>query len=164
LPLIHKIMKLQSKKIFKGRYRFNIYKAGTKKLIKRTDWIENLIVLSENRGANIAIKNILGDFTYDLEITSASVGTGDTAPTDADTDLVTPVLENIQIATRAETDDDEATFHFFMNDGELEDGTYKEFAIWCGTQLFARSLISPAYTKTSGQDIDCEYVITIANS
>lgn len=164
LPLIHRIMKLQSKKILKGKYRFNVYKAGTKELIKQTDWIKNLVVLGDGYGANIVIKNLLGDLTYDLEITSASVGTGDTAPADSDTDLETPILENIQIATREETADDEATFHFFMNDGQLPDNTYKEFGIFCGTQLFARSLITPTYTKTSGQDIDCEYVITIANS
>ena len=157
-------MKLQSKKILKGKYRFNVYKAGTKELIKQTDWIKNLVVLGDGYGANIVIKNLLGDLTYDLEITSASVGTGDTAPADSDTDLETPILENIQIATREETADDEATFHFFMNDGQLPDNTYKEFGIFCGTQLFARSLITPTYTKTSGQDIDCEYVITIANS
>ena len=164
LPLTHKLMKLQSKKIFKGKYRFNVYRAGTKELIRQTDWIENLIMLGDGYGANIAIKNLLGDWTHNLEITSASVGTGDTAPANSDTNLETPILENIQIATREETDDDEATFHFFMNDGQLPDNTYKEFGIFCGTQLFARSLITPAYDKTSGQDIDCEYVITIANS
>lgn len=156
-------LNLKSKAGFIGKYRFRIYKAGTRELIKVTPWIHNLIVQGENTGVNIAVKNLLGDFTYDLEITKASIGVGTTPAADSDTDLEDPVFEDIQIATKEETADNIATFTFFIADAQLPEDDYTEFALWCGTKLFARSIINPAYSKAIGQDAECEYVITINN-
>lgn len=150
----------------KGKLRITTYKAGTKEIIRQTDWFSNLIVLNSTgngNGMNLFIKRLIGDTTTDLVITSASIGDDDTAPTDADTDLVSPILEDIEVVISEETGDDEATFQFFIPDAELDDGDYKEFGLFCGTQLFARSIITPTYTKSPLEDTRIDYIITITN-
>lgn len=148
----------------KGKFRFKVYKAGTKELLRVTDWTENLIVLNENRGLNIFLKNLCGNFTYNLEITKAKMGDDDTPPTSNDTDLGNVVVDNILIAKRTETAVNEVTFEFFISDAEMPEQTYKEFGIFCGDQLFARALISPTFTKHTGEDVTAEYIITASNS
>jgi len=157
-------LKIKNKGSIKGRFRFRVYKAGTKKLIRQTDWIENLIMLGTNTGLNIFIKRLLGIKLYDPEITQAKIGTGDTAPADGDTDLETTVLDNILVAKSTEDSVGVITLEFFIADSGLEEGEYKEFGIFCGNQLFARSLISPTYTKSIGEDTQCEYEITLSNT
>lgn len=157
-------LKIKDKIIAKGRFRIKTYRAGTKELLRQTDWIDNLIMLGANTGLNIFIKRLLGTKVYDPEITKAKIGSGDTAPADGDTDLETTVLDNILVSKRTEESVGVATFEFFMPDADLADGTYKEFGIFCSTQLFARSLIVPNYTKSSGEDSQCEYQIALTNS
>jgi hypothetical protein len=147
----------------KGKYRFKKYKAGTKELLYTTPWTKNLVVSSENRGVNIFIKNMQGLFTYNPQITSASIGKGTTPASDSDTDLETPILEDILVATFEETDLETLTITFFIPDSELDNDTYTEFGMFCGTQLFARSIITPSYVKGSNEDTQCEYVININN-
>lgn len=157
-------MKIKSQNKLSGRYRFKVYKAGTRELIRITPWIENLIVKNSNSGVNIAIKNMLGDFTYTLEITHAKIGTGTTAAADGDTDLEEAVLSDIKVMDADETGLDEATFLFFIADTELPDDDYTEFGLFCGARLFARSIITPTFSKGANQDVECEYVITNSNS
>lgn len=156
-------IKIKDKIRIRGRFRFKTYKAGTKELIRQTDWMENLIMLGTNTGLNIFIKRLLGTKTHDPEITKAKIGSGDTAPADEDTDLETTVLDNILVAKSTEESVGVVVFEFFMSDSDLADGAYKEFGIFCNTQLFARALILPVYTKSEGEDTQCEYEIILSN-
>jgi hypothetical protein len=141
----------------KGRYKIITLEKG--RVLATTGWIKNLVMVGDSNGIGLITKQLFGDTTYPLAITSAEIGTGSTAPAITDTNLVTPVLTAIPIRTKSRT----ATgveFSFFVPDGDLPNGTYREFALRCGTQLFARSLISPVYTKASGQDAIVVYEIT----
>jgi len=159
--MLHKIM---NKIKAKGKYRILVYKAGTDELLKTTDWISNLIVLNTNSGLNLVAKHLIGDDTYSLEITKAKMGDDDTAPADADTDLGNTVVNDILWASREESSVGVVLFQFFVADSEMPDQDYKEFGIFCGDRLFARSIITPTFTKSSGQDIRVEYQITLTNS
>jgi hypothetical protein len=141
----------------KGRYRFKTYKNG--KLIKTTEWISNLIVFSENQGLAIIMNRLFGVKTYDLEITTASIGTSDQAPALTDTDLVEPITDNILIAKKTRTALDTILYEFFIADAQLPEDEYKEFGLFAGSQLFARSLIIPTISKSVGEDLTCEYEI-----
>ena len=152
---------MQSNITAKGRFRFKTYKDGV--LVRTTDWIDNLIMNSANHGLNVIARRNIGDFSNDIEITSAEIGTGDTAPTINDTDLETPVLTGILRANQVASGG-AVTLEFFMSDAELANGTYSEFGLRAGSQLYARALIDPAYTKSSNEDTSCEYQITYTNA
>ncbi len=156
-------MKLQSKAFIKGRYKIKTFKAGTKELLRESEWIDNLIVLNVNHGLNLFVKRLIGGTTYDLEITKAKIGDDNTPATDADTDLGNVLVDNILVARASETADGVALIEFFVADADLPDDSYEEFGIYCGNQLFARSIISPAYTKASGEDTQIEYTLTLNN-
>ena len=141
----------------KGRYKIITLQNGT--VVGATDWIPNLVMAGASNGIGLITKQLFGDTTYPLAITSAEIGTGSTAPNVADTNLETPVLTAIPIRTKSSTTTS-VEFSFFIPDADLPNGTYREFALRCGTQLFARSLIAPVYTKASGQDAIVVYEIT----
>jgi len=157
-------MKIENKVKITGKYRFKVYKAGTDELIRTTDWIHNLIVLNTNSGLNLFAKQLLGTTTYPLEITKAKMGDDDTAPADADTDLVSTVVDNILWADRTEVAVGQVMIAFFIADAEMLNQDYKEFGIFCGDRLFARSIITPTFTKSTSQDVRVEYTITLTNS
>lgn len=146
-----------------GRYRFKTYRAGTRELLRTTPWIRNAVTAASGHGLNIITRRLCGDLTYDIMITKAKIGTGTTAPTTADTNLETVVTDNIPLANQGASGA-VATLEFFITDSQLPDGTYEEFGIFAGNQLFARSLISPSYTKAANEDTAAEYVITFANA
>ena len=145
-----------------GRYKIREYEAGTNKLISVSDWIENKIVASTNYGLNLILQNLGGDHTYLLEITQAKIGTGTNAPAESDTDLQTPVVSGITRASQV-VGVKTLTIDFFIADALLPNGNYNEFGLFCSNQLFARSLISPTYTKTANKDTKIEYEITFNN-
>ena len=144
-----------------GSYVIRKYKAGTKELIWQSEPIKNLIVSSSGYGRNIIARVLASDNTYPLAITSAEIGTGNTAPTNADTNTETAVLTGISIAEVVVTNN-VVVFSFFIASGELANGTYKEFTMKCGTQLFARSLITPNYVKGTNEDTTIDYTITVS--
>ena len=145
----------------KGKYRIVTYKAGTKEVLRTSDWINNLIMLNDNpSGLYIVLSRMIGNLDYDLEITECKVGDDDTAPTIADTDLGNVLVEDIPPATKSRVDDDQIMISFFINDTEMPDDDYKEFGIYAGNQLIARSIISPTYTKATGEDTEFQYTIT----
>lgn len=146
----------------KGSYTLKVFKAGTKELLRESHH-ENLVVLNANRGLNLLIQALGGLTIYPLEIDNASIGTGDNVPADSDTDLETPVLENI-IKARTTINVDNLILEFFMTNDELANGTYTEFGLFCGNQLFARSIISPSHTKADFEDTLIEYTITADNT
>lgn len=131
-------------------------------LIETLPTINNIVSTATNHGLNIIAQNLTGIDTYPIEITQAKIGTGTNTPAATDTDLQTAVLSGILRANQSSSGP-VATLSFFINDGDLSNGTYNEFGIFCGNQLFARSLISPAYTKASGEDTTIEYTITFSN-
>jgi hypothetical protein len=143
-----------------GKYKIKTYRQG--ELIRESNWIKNLIVANSDRGVSLIIERLSGTTTYDLEITSASIGTGTNTPADSDTGLQTSVLANILVASLSKTTK-RLTLNFFISDSELTNGTYTEFGLFCGTRLFARSLITPSYTKSSGEDTTIEYIIDVDN-
>ena len=156
-------IKLKNNFQLKGRYRFKTFKAGTKELIRETGWISNLIMMNATTGGHglyLVLNQLLGITTYGLEISQAKIGTSDQAPTINDTDLIVPVVSGIAVAQRQRIADDEIMITFFINDSELPNGDYKEFGIFCEAQLFARSLISPTYSKSSGEDSQIDYTLT----
>jgi hypothetical protein len=157
------MIKIKDNLKIKGKFRIITYKKGTKEILRQSDWIENLVVLNEGSGMNLLIKRLINNTTYDLIITQAKIGDDATPPVDGDTDLGNPLVEDIAVATAEETADDEATFEFFISDAELPDDTYEEFGIFCGEQLFARSIITPAYTKSTNEDTKIEYIISVSN-
>lgn len=129
-------------------------------MVGQSDWINNLVMAGLSNGVGLVTKHLFGDTTYLLEITHASIGTGNTAPTVADTALQAQVLTDIPIRTKSSTVNT-LTFSFFVPSIDLPNGTYREFGLWSGTRLFARSLILPVYTKGTGQDAIITYEITI---
>ena len=148
---------------FTGKYRIITRDSVTGKVIKTSPWIKNLIMLGTNTGVNLLLARLANVLTYDVIITSAEIGTGTNTPTAADTNLQTPVVTGIAVAS-ASVSSGSILLSFFIPSASLANGTYNEFGLRCGTQLFARSIISPAYTKGSNQDTTIEYTITGANS
>jgi hypothetical protein len=131
---------------------------------RRSRVIENLIMLDQDTGLNLLMQHLLGDNTFPLEIDSAAIGTGTTAPADSDTSLETPVVTGIPRAIGELTDERTLYLEFFITNDELPNGEYTEFGLFCGTQLFARSLIeSPTYTKNDNQDTLIVYTIQVTN-
>lgn len=158
-----------------GQYRFikrhSLTKSGNKaygrgRVISESEWIHNLVMASTNRGLNIIARNLIEDYTYSLGITRAKIGTSTTAVNESQTDLVAPVAYLIPRGNQA-TATKSATMQFFIPDANLTNGTYNEFGIFCGPdvdlRMFARSIISPAYSKSSLEDTTIEYVINLTN-
>lgn len=146
----------------KGKYTITKYKAGTKEVISSQE-VDNLVVANTGNGTDLITRQLIGDDTYTLEIDSASIGTGTSDPSTADTGLETPVLADIA-RTKAVATPTSVTLDFFIPDATLANGSYSEFGLFCGDQLFARSIIAPAFTKSSGEDTAINYQITITTS
>ncbi len=145
----------------KGSYKYKVLEKG--KVIYESPKIDNLIVINDNpSGLYILFSRMLGSKTHDIEITSAGIGTSTDAPAITDTDLKEAVLKNIPHAQRSRIADDEISLEYFISDSELADDTYNEFGLYCGNKLFARSIISPAFIKSSGQDFSLEYTIKLS--
>lgn len=147
---------------FKGKYRFITTDATTGEVVNVSPWTKNLIMLGTNTGVNLMLNRLANVLTYDIVITSAEIGTGTLAPADTDTNLQTPVLTGITVATTLQSSGS-VLFTFFIPSGSLTNGTYTEFALRAGTQLFARSIIAPSYTKGTNQNTTVEYLIEGSN-
>lgn len=129
---------------------------------RETGWIENLVMTGENNGVGLITQNLAPGALYSPVIDRAKIGTGSTAAAPSDTDLQTPVVSDI-LPTSGLTVVTATTvsFEFFLPDIDLPNGTYREFGLFCGTRLFARSLITPSFTKASGEDVIITYEITV---
>lgn len=170
-------MNLNSNFTLKGRYRIHSFKKGEYQKflngeaerptpLRSSGWINNLVVLNSLRGLNIVIRRLAGDTAVDLTISSGAIGTGTNAPAITDTALQTPVLTGISVARLSNTDS-VVTAEFFATDDQLADGTYNEFGVYVNSaseKLFARSLISPAHSKSAGEDTLIEYTITASST
>lgn len=153
---------LQSNIAELGQVRVVTYRAGTKEVLRVTPWSKNLVLASLSTGLGLIARRLAGDETYDVIITSGEIGSDDSATTEGMTDLVDPVVTGIQLADTSFTAK-QTVLQFFLPDAELPDGTYAEFLIRCGTQAFARAVISPAFTKATNEDSTVEYLINHNN-
>lgn len=146
-----------------GHYRFHVYKAGTQELKRTTDWVKNKILFSTDRGAHLILQALIGNSPLNmLNLNYAAIGTGTAQPTEADTGLASPVLLNIQRSNQ-EIQGKTIVLRYFMADDELVSQEYREFALYAGSQIFTRSLITPTFNKTTNEDVIVEYIITVIN-
>lgn len=129
-------------------------------IIHRSPVMENLVMLSANRGVNLFLQHLAGDTTFPLALTSLSIGTGTNPVTAADTGLQTPVTSGIVPALLSITAPDTLYSEWFLTDGELPDGDYTELGLYTGTQLFTRALIDPAHEKDPLTDTLIVYTIS----
>lgn len=150
----------------KGRVRVITTKAGTKKVLRKSKWWDNLIVSGNNTGINLIAQRLGGINTYSLNITHADIGTGTTNPSNSDTELETPVAR-APISSQ-EVVNNIVTLRFFFSDAVLPNGTYYEFGTFVDGlagistgKLFNRVLFGSPYTKSSGEDSTFEVEITI---
>jgi hypothetical protein len=142
--------------------KIEAYKLGMLKPFKIGKEINNLIVFSDENGLDLILRQLKGDETFSININYASIGTGTTPVTEADTAMEVETLGSIVRAT-SEISDGQLMLEFFITDGELENGSYTELGLFCGGQMFAHSIINPAYEKGSLQDTLIQYTIGISN-
>lgn len=110
-------------------------------------------------GRNLVLRQLMNDTTYPIVITTASAGSGTNAPADSDTNLQTPVVTGISVSNYA-LSNNVLTIDVFASSSTLTNGTYSEFGLFCSGRLFARILISPSYTKATGEDTIFTYELT----
>jgi hypothetical protein len=114
-------------------------------------------------GRNLVMRQFSDDSTYPLTITQGKIGTGTNTPADGDTDLQTAVLSNIDVQL-FELANDVLVVSFFIPDGDLTNGTYNEFGMFCGDQLLCRAIINPAFSKSTNEDTTVEYTLTLSQA
>jgi hypothetical protein len=140
-----------------GELTIKKYRDG--KLIWQSDPIKNKVVSSDGYGRNLLMRQLAGITTYPIEIDSFSVGDGTTAPSDSDTTLGNALVTAIPI-TDMSVANNILTVDVFIADANLADDTYAECGFFCNLRMFSRILISPAYTKTTGEDTLFSYTLT----
>lgn len=151
-------MNLLNNKIgFAGVLTIKKYKDG--KLISQSEHKNKVVSGAGGYGRNLIMRQLIGDTTYGIEIDSASIGDGSTAPADSDTALGNSLVSGISISNSSLANN-VATIDVFASDGTLPDDTYNEFGFFIGGRLFSRILISPAYTKATGEDTIFSYTLT----
>lgn len=159
-------MKMKDQFKITGRVRAITYKAGTKEILRISEWTKNLIVSGTNTGRNLIAQRLGSVNTFSLNITHGDIGTGTNPPANSDTQLQTPTAR--VSVTNQIVSDNIVTLQFFFSDAILPNGTYNEFGTFVdgtGTlssgKLFNRALFVTAYTKASGEDSTFEVEITI---
>jgi hypothetical protein len=129
----------------------------------------NLVVTSFNSGTDILVQYLisayLGSFAFPLGIGWGDIGTGNTAPTSADTSLTAPT-NRATVSFAADYQFNTAQLQFFFPDAILANGTYYEFGTFIGGtssigsgQMFNHALFSSPYSKSSGSDttVECDF-------
>lgn len=141
-------------------------KAGTKEVLRISEWTSNLIMLGTNTGKTLILQRLIGTNTYSLNLTHADMGTSSTAPSTSDTALIA-VVARAAVSSGA-ISGNVATLQFFFADGALANGTYYEFGSFVdgtGTvstgKIFNRALFGVPYVKAAGEDTTIEMQVTI---
>jgi len=142
-----------------GELTIETFKAGKK--VREIGPIHNKVVSSDGYGRNLLIRQLAGDTTYPIEIDSIAVGDSSTAAADGDTGLGNSLVSGISI-TEMTVSNNQLTVKVFVSDGSLANDTYEELGFFCNGRLFSRIIISPAYTKASGEDTLFTYTLTFA--
>lgn len=155
---------MQNKKQQKDSFSFlgelTIKKFRDGKEIWRSEPIKNKVVSSSGYGRNLLLAWMSGDTTYPIVINSAAVGDGTTPPADGDTGLESSLVSGLSISNMI-VSNNVISIDIFANDGALADDTYSEFGLFCTGRLLSRVLISPSYTKTTGEDTLFSYTLTL---
>ena len=146
----------------KGRFKIITSKNG--EVIRETPYYNNIVVDGTNTGYNLILKRLYGDNTWSLNIKYLEIGTGSTTPAITDTALVS-ASARVLYATK-EITSGSVKFRFFLPNGELPDGTYRELGLYVdGTatidtgKMFTRALLGADYTKDTNEDTTIEYEI-----
>jgi hypothetical protein len=130
----------------------------------------NLIMDSPNYGLDLIIQRLVGINTYTGNILWIEIGTGSTTPTVNDTGLTTP---SVRAAVNFQEDygTTDAIVQCYITDANLANATYTEVGGFVdgtstiGTgQIFNHALLSPTYSKISGQDTTIQIDINVSNS
>lgn len=129
------------------------------RVVRELGPFKNRVVSSSGYGRNLIARWMAGDATYPIVIDSASIGTGNTAPADGDIALQTATVSAIPI-TNLSVSNNILTVDVFVPDGTLPNGTYKEFGLFATLRLISRLLITPNYTKATGEDTLFTYTLT----
>lgn len=132
-----------------GILKIKTFKGG--KLVRESGPFKNKVVTSAGYGRNLLLRWMAGETTYPIVIDSASLGDSATAAADGDTALGNSLVSGIGI-TNITVVDNVMTVDVFVPDGELPDDTYAEFGLFMSGRLLSRIIISPAYTKATGED------------
>lgn len=159
-----KSVKIKDKAGFTGKLVIKTYRDGV--LVRETKPMYNKIVSgSGGYGRNLVIRQLANDTTYGIAIASAGIGTGTTAPADSDTGLETVVVQDVAVSNRS-ISNDQVVIDVFMSNAVLTNGSYTEFGLFISTgasrRLFSRVIISPTYTKATGEDSTFSYTISLA--
>jgi len=122
--------------------------------------LQNKVVTSTGYGRNLIARALAGDATYPIEIDSASIGDNNTAAADANTALGNSLVSSIPI-TNMTVSNNVLTVDVFVADANLPNDTYEEFGLFANARMMTRIIISPAYTKGTGEDTLFTYTLTI---
>lgn len=134
------------------------FKDGEK--VWQSEPIKNKVVSSSGYGRNLIARLLAGDNTYPVEIDSASFGDGNTAPADGNTALVSSLVSSVPITNKT-VSNNVLTVDVFVADDNLPNDTYEEMGLFCSGRMMTRILISPAYTKATGEDTLFTYTLNI---
>lgn len=144
----------------KGKIKFIEHSSITGEKLSETPFFDNLIVLGTNLGKGAILQWLSTNINY------GAIGTSNTAPTAADTQLGAEVL---RVASPVVTiAGNVVSFQFFFPDGSLANGTYYEVGSFiAGTvtpnsgNIFNHGLFSSGYVKTSNVDTTVQIDFTI---
>jgi hypothetical protein len=142
----------------RGSLTISTFRDG--KLIQKSPAYPNKVVTSSGYGRNLIARALAGDSTYSVVIDSAALGDDDTAAADGNTGLGNSLVSGSPISNMS-TSSNILNVDVFVADDNLPDDTYEEFGLFCDGRLFARVVISPAYTKVSGEDTLFSYTLTL---
>lgn len=123
------------------------------------DTKHNIVVNSENYGKNLLLKHFSGDNTYPLYIDEFCIGTSNQTPSIADTNLIAPVVTGLAI-TKYTISGSSLIMEIYVADGDLPDGTYREFGFKNDGRLFSR-VVPSEYSKSTGEDTLFIYTLSI---
>lgn len=141
-----------------GLLTIKTFKDGV--LVRTAGPYKNKVVSSAGYGRNMILRWMAGETTYPIVINSASLGDGNTAPADGNTALGNSLVSSIPI-TNMGVSNNVMTVDVFVADGNLPNDTYEEFGLFATNRLMSRILISPAYTKATGEDTLFSYELTL---
>jgi hypothetical protein len=127
---------------------------------------KNLIVDSSGYGLDILVQYLIsaynGSNNFPLGIQWGEIGTGSTAPTNADIALTAPT-NRAAVSNAIDNGFNTAQIQFFFPDAVLANTTYYEFGTFFGGSsaigsgnMFNHALFSSPYSKSAGSDTTVE--------
>lgn len=141
-----------------GQLAIKTFKDG--ELIREIGPYKNKVVSSSGYGRNIILRQMAGDVTYPSKIDSAALGNGTVAPADGNTGLGNSLVSGLTI-TSASVANNVLTIDVFVPSASLPNNTYTEFGLFANGRLMSRVLITPSYTKVTGEDSLFTYTLTM---